>query len=430
MAPFILLWRLKKGKEDPERINERRGKTTHPRPKGSLIWIHATSVGEVRSVLPLMERLTQQGYSILLTSTTRTSAELVKKHQAQGIYHQFVPLDIPRYVRRFLHHWRPDIALFAESELWPALILEIHQQRIPFIIVNGRLSLRSFHRWKILPTTMRILLSRVNACLMQTQEDAERWTNLGGKNVNVIGNLKYDVPPPTVDPKRLARQMEAIRGRPTWIAASTHKGEEEGLIDVHAKLHAQFPNLLTCVVPRHPERAAELVERARQKGFESITFSQDRVPTLATSLYIGDTIGDLGLFYRLSSLVFMGGSLTNHGGQNPLEPIQLGNFVLHGPYVFNFREMYEALDQCKGTLPVASFETLAATVAQYLRTPETVHSHIKAGQHHIHCHHGALDRTVKAIETWLPPTSELKTPHASLQSRCYSQGAHTDFQRG
>jgi 3-deoxy-D-manno-octulosonic-acid transferase len=406
-APLILEWRKKKGKESVSRIHERRGLSSHPRPHGFLIWIHATSVGEVRSVFPLIEHYTQKGHKVLLTSTTQTSAQLAQKLLPSGALHQFIPLDTPTYVRRFLEHWKPNVALLAESEIWPTLLLEAHQYGIPLAIINGRLSEHSFHRWKFLPKTANCLLSRVHICLMQTASDAQRWIDLGGKTPQVVGNLKYDVPPPHANFERLSSLQKILSGRPLWVAASTHKGEEDGLLSVHIKLRERFPSLLTCIIPRHPERTAILEQKASAMGISMLKFSQGQAPSETTSLYIGDTIGDLGLFYRLGTLVFMGGSLTPHGGQNPLEPIQLGNYVFHGPHISNFHAIYKALDDCLGTLHVDSFDALSLALSEHLQVPEKKTTFIAAGQQHIHKHKGALERTLKILEHWLPECSSI-----------------------
>src|SRR6201999_1224970 len=253
LAPALIKQRLKQGKEDPARVGERRGLSADVRPHGPLVWIHGASVGEVLAAAALIEKLRALNLRILLTSGTVTSAAIVAKRFPADIIHQYVPYDSPRYVARFLDHWRPSLALFIESDLWPNLILSASARRLPMVLINGRMSQRSFPRWRRVHGTISAILEKFDICLAQSDTDAERFAALGCRNVVTTGNLKLDVPAPPADAAKLERLMAVTRGRPIIVAASTHPGEEEILLQVHRTLAGFFPSLLSVVVPRHAD---------------------------------------------------------------------------------------------------------------------------------------------------------------------------------
>src|SRR6202521_4963000 len=263
LAPALIKRRLKQGKEDPARVSERRGMSRDIRPHGPLVWIHGDSVGEVLAAAALIEKLRALNIRILLTSGTVSRAASVAKRFPADIIHQYVPYDSPRYVARFLDHWRPSLALFIESDLWPNLILSSAARRLPMVLINGRMSHRSFPRWRRVMGTISALLGRFDICLAQSRVDAERFTALGSRNVITTGNLKLDVPAPPADPAQLERLMAVTRGRPIIVAASTHPGEEAILIEAHRTLVGFFPSLLTVVVPRHPGQIGRASWRER-----------------------------------------------------------------------------------------------------------------------------------------------------------------------
>src|SRR5258705_7680034 len=317
LAPALIKRRLKQGKEDPERVGERRGLSPDTRPHGPLVWIHGASVGEVLAAAALIERLRALNLRILLTSGTVTSAAIVAKRFPADIIHQYVPYDSPRYVARFLDHWRPSLALFIESDLWPNLILSSAARRLPMVLINGRMSQRSFPRWRRVSGTISALLGTFDVCLAQSQTDAERFAALGCRNVVTTGNLKLDVPAPPADAAKLDRLMSVTRGRPSIVAASTHPGEEEMLVEAHKTLAGFFPSLLTVIVPRHPDRGEAGARLVAASGLHVAQRSRQELPTATTDIYVADTMGEMGLFYRLAPIEFMGGSLVEHGGQNP-----------------------------------------------------------------------------------------------------------------
>jgi 3-deoxy-D-manno-octulosonic-acid transferase len=374
MSPLIDLYlnrRVARGKEDPARLRERYGVPSHPRPMGPLVWIHAASVGEATSVLPLIERLLDddERRHVLITTGTVTSARLMAARLPRRAFHQYVPVDRPAAVRAFIDHWHPSLAIWVESELWPNLIGETRRRGTPMVLLNGRLSDRSFRRWQRLGRTATRLMQSFDLCLAQTPPDAGRFATLGAHTVACVGNLKSAAPPLPADEKDVARLRQAIAGRPHWLAASTHAGEEATCGRVHRRLAAGHPDLLTIVGPRHPERgpgvAAELrgldLAVTRRAGLEPLRRD--------TEVYVADTLGELGLFYRLGAPVFVGGSLVPHGGQNPLEAARLGNPVLLGPHTDNFTEINERLVAAGGAEVVADEAALAGAVDRLLRDP-------------------------------------------------------------
>ncbi|MGA7804174.1 3-deoxy-D-manno-octulosonic acid transferase [Bradyrhizobium sp.] len=401
LAPALIKRRLKLGKEDPARIGERRGLSLDTRPLGPLVWIHGASVGEVLAAAALIERLRELNLRILLTSGTVTSAAIVAKRFPPDIIHQYVPYDSPRYVGRFLDHWRPSLALFIESDLWPNLILSSAARRLPMVLINGRMSPRSFPRWRRVSHTISALLGSFEVCLAQSAADAERFATLGCRNVVTTGNLKLDVPAPPADPAKLERLMSLTRGRPVIVAASTHPGEEELLIAAHRALAGYFPGLLTVVVPRHPHRGVAIARMIAASGLRPALRSREEMPVAGTDIYVADTMGELGLFYRLSPIVFMGGSLVTHGGQNPIEAVKLGASIVHGPYVFNFSDVYEALDGAGGARKADTQETLVRQIALLLADPAAREPVVAAAVGVVNELGGALERTLTALEPYL-----------------------------
>ena len=401
LTSVLLKRRLKQGKEDPARTDERRGISNAERPAGPLIWIHGASVGEVLAAAGLIERLRALNIGILLTSGTVTSAAIVAKRFGPDVIHQYIPYDLPRYVERFLDHWKPSLALFIESDLWPNLILSSAARRLPMVLINGRMSHRSFPRWRRISATISELLGRFDICLAQSKVDAGRFSALGSRNVITTGNLKLDVDAPPADAGRLERLMAVTRGRPVIVAASTHPGEEEILIETHRTLITFFPSLLTVIVPRHAHRGESIGGLIAASGLQLALRSREELPNATTDIYVADTMGELGLFYRLAPIVFMGGSLAEHGGQNPVEAIKLGAAIVHGPHVFNFTDIYEALDRAGGAKQADNREVLVRQLGQLLADPAARQIAREAAERVVEQLGGALDRTLAALEPYL-----------------------------
>jgi 3-deoxy-D-manno-octulosonic-acid transferase len=401
LSPLVLNHRLRRGKEDADRMAERRGESELPRPQGPLVWMHGASVGEMLAIIPLVDRIRARGFNVLVTSGTVTSAELAGRWLPPGAIHQFVPLDAPRFMTRFLDHWRPGLALIAEADLWPNMIMECAARGVPLILVNGRLSERSYSRWRKAPAMIAAMLERFDLCLAQSAHDAQRYTELGAPRVGLTGNLKLDVPAPPADAAKLAAVRDAVDGRPLIVAASTHPGEEAAVIDAHRRLRQSFPGLLTVVVPRHPERGAGILDIADVAGLPAVMRSRGYLPDDGIEIYVADTIGELGLMYRLAQIVFMGGSLVRHGGQNPIEAAKLGAAILHGPHVWNFADIYAALDEARGAEEVADAGKLTVRIGALLTDAALRETVAEAALKTVEILGGALDRTLAAIDPYL-----------------------------
>ena len=400
LAPLWLRTRLRRGKEDAARLGERLGVAGLPRPPGSLVWLHGASVGESLSLLPLVRRLS--GSPVLVTTGTLSSANLMAERLPPGALHQFAPLDLPGAVDRFLDHWRPALALVAESELWPNTVAAIRRGRIPLGLVNGRLSPRSHARWRRAPGAIRAVLGSFDMVLAQSADDATRLLSLGARHVEVTGNLKFDAGAPAADPAALDRLREAVGTRPLWLAASTSPDEDALLIDVQRTLQGQRPDLLAIVVPRHVDRGGALADAAAAAGLRVARRALGQPPDPATQLYVADTMGELGSFYRLARAVFVGKSLAGEGGgQNPLEPAALGCAVLHGPRVGNFVDIYRDLDRLGGAMEVVDGLALASALRILLDDGPRRDAMGRAASDAARAGRGATNRTLAALRPLL-----------------------------
>jgi 3-deoxy-D-manno-octulosonic-acid transferase len=382
-AAKLYLWsRVKRGKEDRKRLKERFGHAGQTRPHGLLVWIHAASVGESVSVLPVIGRLqqTHPKITILMTTGTVTSAKIMAERLPDGVIHQFVPVDLPGAVARFLNHWQPDLALWMESEFWPNLIVATAESGVPMILLNASLSRRSFKSWQRLPTLAKIIMTAFRACLAQSEDVAKRLKILGATNVICAGNLKYAAQPLPAEPEAVRTLEDAFEGRPRWLAASTHAGEEEAAGLAHKILHPRFPNLLTIIAPRHPERGAAIAKQLGELGLSVSRRSGGQLITPSTDIYLADTLGELGVLYKSTAVTFMGGSLVPHGGHNPLEPARLDCAILHGPYNFNFEEPISELLAAGASKSVSDASELAAALAVLLESPEIAHARAAAAK--------------------------------------------------
>ncbi len=357
-----------RGKEDPERLKERLGHPGLKRPDGKLVWIHGASVGESLSSLPIIERLRARNpdLSVLVTSGTTTSAQILARRLPPGAFHQYSPIDQPGAVRRFLDYWRPDVGLVMESELWPNLLSNAAERQIPLALLNARMSERSFHRWLRAKSFARALLSAFDVCLAQDSSIAGRLESLGAHGVTVIGNLKFAAPPLPADDRALDELRDQIGARPIWLAASTHPGEEAIAGHVHAALKEHHPGVLTIIVPRHPERGAEVAAILFDMGNKAARRATSEPISPSTDIYVADTIGELGVFYRLADIVFMGGSLVPHGGQNPLEPARLNCAILYGPHTENFFTIYRELAAAGGAGAIIGRDQLAREIERLM----------------------------------------------------------------
>ncbi len=370
-GPLLELYlrrRLKAGREDAERFSERHGIPSRPRPDGFLIWFHAASVGESMSMLRLLDRLLEErrNLSILVTTGTVTSAAMVAERLKDRVIHQYVPVDRPAWVRRFLDHWRPDCAVWIESEIWPNLLTGIAQRGIPAALVNARMSERSHARWSMAPNTIRRLLGSFELCLAQTESEAARLGTLGAGDVRYVGHLKFAAEPLPADPCALEQLKTAIGARPLWVLASSHEGEDEIAIAAHRRLAERFPGLLTVIVPRHTKRGGAIADIAEAAGLAVSLRSSGLPPSVKDSVYIADSMGELGLWYRLTTIACIGGSLVPVGGHNPIEAAQLGCALLYGPHMFTVAGVAAELQAENAAMIVSDDKTLADAVAWLL----------------------------------------------------------------
>lgn len=412
LSPFIdlyLLYRKKKGKEDNQRFHERLGKPEIPRPSGALIWVHAASVGEAISVLPLMNKISDSysDVNILLTTGTVTSSKVLESKLPKNIIHQYVPIDKYHVVKRFLDHWSPDFAIWVESELWPNMLSETHKTGCPIVLVNARMSENSYEKWKKHGAFSRDILSCFSQCLVQSDEDAKRFSDAGAKNVAVIDNLKYEAPALPADPAETGKLVSMIGDRPLWLAASTNKGEEEIIYFVHNKLSEKYDKLLTIIAPRHPERSKDIKDSFEEKELKVSVRSKGDDIDPEVNVYIADTVGEMGIFYRLSEIVFMGGSLVEHGGQNPLEAARLECAILSGVNTENFRDIYSQLQDSKGVLMVKDAGDLVTKIDDLLADHDKLEELARNAFDFIDSKSGILDSYMEYLKPYLNPLNNV-----------------------
>jgi 3-deoxy-D-manno-octulosonic-acid transferase len=401
VVPSLLQRRLARGKEDENRFSERLGKASIPRPAGKLLWIHAASVGEANAALPLVDVLLAQAQppQILLTTGTVTSARLMQERLPKPAIHQFVPVDTPQAVESFLSYWQPDAGLWVDSEFWPNLIMKAKARGVVMGVINARMSERTYLAWWLCQPLIRQLLSCFSFCFAQSEADMERLSIHGMRTVKHVGNLKYDAAPLPFSERDILLLKSDIGARPLWLAASTHPGEEAIIARVHTALKQSIPNLLTVIIPRHAERgdaiAGELSPRMIARR------SKQQVITPATEIYLADTMGELGLFYRLCPIAFIGGSLVEHGGQNPLEPARLGAAIILGPHTQNFIDICKGLELAHGCIRVQDENALRDAVKNLLSEPKHAQELAERAFAHVQGQAGQVTRIMNELQPYL-----------------------------
>lgn len=407
LYPFLelyLFYRVYKKKEDKSRLNERLGNPVFPRPEGEIIWIHAVSVGEANSSLILVEELlkTFPKISILFTTTTLTSAAIIaqKSEKYQGrVIHQFLPIDSYFCVQNFLSHWRVKVAIFMESEIWPNLIYEARKTGVLSFLVNARVSEKSVKKWRLARKIGFGIFDYFAVIFAQTLEDKNRLQKLTAQEVLTYGNLKAQAQNLFVDLDKLQILKEQIGERKTFIAASTHKGEEQIILQSFAELKKEFPQLLLILILRHPNRANEVKEFLQNKNFAQRSLNQEI--TAQTDIYLVDSLGELGIFYSLNNFAFIGGSLLEIGGHNPFEAIKLNCAVISGKHVFNFREIYENLNAVSGCILVENAEELTKAAAKLLKDESAVEALNSKAQEVIKLSDNIAQKIVKKIDAFI-----------------------------
>jgi 3-deoxy-D-manno-octulosonic-acid transferase len=400
-APWWLRRRTARGKELAERWRERLGETTLPAAGRPTVWCHAASVGETASLLPLIDALTGRGHAVVLTTGTVTSARLARERLAAGAVHQFAPLDHRPWLARFIDHWRPGLALRVESDIWPNTLDTLRARGVPVVQVNARLSAAAAARWSWTPGLARAAFGALELVLAQSEADRARFARLGAPRCQVAGNLKLALPPLPHDAAALAALRAAIGERPLWLAASIHPGEDAVVAQAHTAVTARHPGALLIAVPRHAERGAEMAAGFAARGLRAARRSRGEAIDAATDVYVADTMGELGLLYRLARVVMMGKTYAVGGGQNPVEPAQLGCALIWGPDMSNFADIAAALERAGAALRVPDPAGLGAALAELLadgprraRMAEAARAELAAGAE-------ALPRTLAALAPYL-----------------------------
>ncbi len=396
--------RKKNGKEDLARFNERLGKASLPRPKGKLIWMHGASVGESVSMLPLIHRLLEvyPDAHIMVTTGTTTSAEIMAKRLPERAFHQYFPLEHPLHAARFIRHWKPDLALWFESEFWPAMLSALKKRNIPIILVNGRISNKSFRRWQQFEFVIKEILDCFTLCLGQSDEDTYRLKVLGAKNTASLGNLKYAGLPLPVDENKKEDLQKQFEGRTVWLVSSTHEDEETKIGRFLKDLSKKVPNLLTVMVPRHPHRGVEIKEKLEKEyGLNVSLRSSDEKISKKTDVYIADTIGELGIFYELIDVVFIGGSLIPHGGQNFMEPSRYRDAVIVGPHMHNFTDAMNRAKRNDAIIQVNDVLELIDMVEKLLTNPDLLEAKRSLAYNWATSEAKVLDGIVEKIQDYI-----------------------------
>ncbi len=409
--PFIFLRLAWRGHRDPgywERWGERFGRVPPLPGDQRTVWIHAVSVGEVQAAVPLVRALRSGGRDlrIVVTTTTPTGQERVRQALGNSVLHRYAPYDLPASVRRFLARVHPQLVIIMETELWPNILHQCSRQRIPVLLANARLSERSAASYRRVASTARQMLASVSCIAAQTQQDAARLVCLGARpeRVRVTGNTKFDVRLPA----SLGEEAQVLRrcfgvDRGVWIAASTHDGEEQQVLQAFETVREALPDSLLVLVPRHPDRAASVAALARKSGHVTVTRSESPASCVDASIFIGDTLGELPLFYAASDVAFVGGSLVQEGGHNMLEPAALGVPVIFGPYVHDVVEISERLTQAGAGRKVNDMGELGAAVVEYMQDANLRHLAGQRGRKFVEENRGALTLVMELVDELMAP---------------------------
>jgi 3-deoxy-D-manno-octulosonic-acid transferase len=409
LYPIVISRYIKKrkqnGKEDIERFNERIGRPKLKRPEGKLFWFHGASVGESISMLPLIHRIleTYKDSHVMVTTGTITSAEIMRKRLPERAFHQYITLDNPVFTTRFIKHWQPDVVLWFESDFWPAMLSSIKRKNIPLVLVNGRISNKSFKRWQQFDFVSKEILSCFTFCLGQSEEDAYRLRVLGAKDTTCLGNIKYAALPLPVDEDKKKEIVEQIDGRPFWLVSSTHNDEEFKIARFLKRLQEIKPGLLTMIAPRHPHRGEEIKEKlVKDFGLNVSLRSKNEKITKETDVYVADTIGELGIWYSIADLVFIGGSLIPHGGQNFMEPARDRAAVVVGPHMFNFNDAMSRAKKADAVIQVNDVIDLEDEIIKLLSNDELREAKASLAHNWAVSEAKVLDGIMNKIKSYLP----------------------------
>jgi len=405
-SPFISVWlrrRRAAGREDAERFKERFGYPSRPRPSGRLIWCHAASVGEAMSLLLLIERIHDlyPHNTILLTTGTVTAARMIMPRLPSFALHQYMPIDRAPCVARFLDHWKPAFALWIESEIWPNTLAALRKRKTPIVLLNARMSDKSFRNWHRVKGWARDLMSTFVLCLAQSEDDRGRFIALGASPVKCLGNLKYAAAPLPYDEAELERLQSETTDRFLWLMASSHRGEDEMAIAAHLVMSKTRDKVLTVIAPRHATRGDEIARLIEASGLRYARRSKGEGISSETQIYLADTMGELGLLYRLCPIVVLGGSFVRVGGHNPIEAAQLDAAICFGPYMYNFTEITREFLQAGAATQLQHDNEIAFTVERFFALPDEQRNQARAARVLADQKRYILDQIITEMDPWL-----------------------------
>ena len=372
ISPIIILFRLFKGKEDLKRFKEKLGFFSKKKYGEKLIWFHGASVGELLSIIPLVEILEKDKSvnQILITSSTISSARVFDKFKFKKTIHQFFPIDANIISKKFLNYWKPFSAIFIDSEIWPNTIINLNKKEVPIILLNARITKKSFKRWCLIKDFAQRVFQYLSFTYPCNEETLNYLKFFGVNNIKLIGNLKFSQKKIRND--KIPLQLKNFFNKKThWCASSTHRGEEEFCIDAHCSLKKKYKNLVSIIIPRHVDRRNEIIDIAKSKNLKFFCHSSDEMIPSDTEIYLVDTYGETETFYNLSNIVFMGGSIIKHGGQNPLEAARYGCKIIHGPYIENFKDIYKLLDKNNIAKKIRFKKNLITEIKKSLKIKKT-----------------------------------------------------------
>ena len=362
-SPIIIIIRIFLGKEDQYRFREKFGFYSKINNIKDTIWIHGASVGEILSIVPIIQKFEEDKKirRILITSSTTSSSYIFSKFNFKKTIHQFYPYDLSFITKVFINHWKPKVAIFVDSEVWPNMFKNLHKKKIPLILLNARITNKSFKKWKYFPGFSKNIFNKITMALPQNNETKKYLKSLGTKNIKFLGNIKF-----FGNTNKKKRQNTSLKkqfsNKKILCAASTHQKEEMFIARVHKELKPEIKNLITIIIPRHINRKNEIIKELKNLDLNFQLHTSAKKLNNNTDIYLVDTYGEATKFYSLSKLTFLGGSLIPHGGQNPLEPAREGNFILYGPHIENFKEVYEMLDKFNVTAKISSIKSMKIAV--------------------------------------------------------------------
>jgi len=403
LSPIILLVRILKKKEHPKRFIEKFCINLKPRPKGKLVWFHGASVGEILSIIPLVKKLekNREIKTILITSSTLSSASVYKKYKSKKTIHQFFPIDYFILTKFFLNYWNPSVAIFIDSEIWPSTFISIKKKSIPLVLLNARITKRSFKKWSKLKRFSNYIFNKIDIAYPQNKETLNYLKKLNVSKIKIIGNLKFTENENKNEKENFNLKnrnfFNEIKSRKVWCASSTHFSEEVMCGKVHVQLKKEYPNLLTIIIPRHIHRVKEIQNSLENLNLKLVLRSSNKKVNKETDIFLVDTYGETKNFYKVCDTVFLGGSLIKHGGQNPIEAARLGSTIIHGPYINNFKEVYALLNSKNIAFCANNFKKLTQLISSSVKKTNTNTKYKKINK----MGHTILSKTIKEINNIL-----------------------------